>query len=111
MSYASNQTALTRTNASPDWTLRVLVAIAAVVVFTFFAINPAYAQGLEKVSTGLQSLLTFLRTISVVVVTIAIIWAGYKFAFKSADMGEILKILGGGILIGCAAEIARFLLQ
>src|SRR5262245_9870765 len=71
---------------------------------------PASAQGLAKVNTLLDQVLTVLRGASVAVVTIAIIWAGYKFLFKHAEIGECAKILGGGILIGGAAEIARLVL-
>jgi hypothetical protein len=44
------------------------------------------------------------------VVTVAIMWAGYKFLFKNADMAECGKILAGGLLIGGAAELAGYLL-
>ena len=43
------------------------------------------------------------------VVTIAIMWAGYKFLFKHADIAEVGKILAGGLLIGGAAELARYI--
>jgi type IV secretory pathway VirB2 component (pilin) len=74
--------------------------------------EPALAQtgGLQKVDDFLEQVLSILRGASVAVVTIAIIWAGYKFLFKHADIAECGKILGGGLLIGGAAEIARFLL-
>ena len=86
-----------------------LLSLLALAVL--FATEPAFAQGgLDKVNTFLDNVLTVLRGASIAVVTIAIIWAGYKFLFKHADMMECLKILGGGLLIGGAAEIARFLL-
>lgn len=73
----------------------------------------AYAQsgGLSKVSGLLNKVSSALSAISITVVTIAIIWAGYKFLFKNADMRECLTILGGGLLIGGAAELANFLLS
>jgi glutamate-1-semialdehyde aminotransferase len=43
-------------------------------------------------------------------VTCAIMWAGYKFLFKHADIAEVGKILGGGLLVGGAAELAAYLL-
>lgn len=77
----------------------------------FIATDPAMAHGgIEKVSTFIASLLTVLKAISIGVVTIAIMWAGYKFLFKQADMTECAKIIGGGLLIGAAAEIAAYLL-
>ena len=44
------------------------------------------------------------------IVTIAIMWAGYKYLFRHADLREIVNILGGGLLIGSSAELARYLL-
>lgn len=88
--------------------------LAAVVCITLLAVEPAFAQigggGLTKVNTFMDNVLMVLRGVSITVVTIAIIWAGYKFLFKHADLGEVGKILGGGLLIGGAAELAGFLL-
>jgi type IV secretory pathway VirB2 component (pilin) len=74
--------------------------------------DAAFAQvgGLDKVNSFMDNVLGILRGASIAVVTVAIIWAGYKFLFKHADMGECAKILGGGLLIGSASEIARYML-
>lgn len=87
-------------------TLALLISISLVMV------EPAFAQGggLEKVSGFVESVLVVLRAISIGVVTIAIMWAGYKFLFKQADLAECGKILAGGLLIGGAAELAVYLL-
>jgi type IV secretion system protein VirB2/type IV secretion system protein PtlA len=86
----------------------LLVVLAGVLC----SLDPAWAQtvgGLERVNTFVESVLAVLRGISVGVATIAIIWAGYKFFFQRADLSEVLYILGGGLLVGGAAEIARYL--
>nr|CAC79181.1 TraC protein [uncultured bacterium] len=86
-----------------------LLALLAFVAL--FAAEPAFAQGgLDKVNTFMDNVLSILRGVSITVVTIAIMWAGYKFLFKHADIAECAKILAGGLLIGGAAELARFLL-
>jgi len=90
--------------------LLTLMGLAAL-----FIADPVFAQGasaggLQKVNTFMENVLTVLRGISITVVTIAIMWAGYKFLFKHADMAECAKILAGGLLIGGASELARFLL-
>ena len=75
-------------------------------------VDPALAQavgGLDRVNTFVENILTVLRGVSVGVATIAIIWAGYKFFYSRADLSEVLYILGGGLLVGGAAEIARYL--
>lgn len=87
----------------------VLVLLAGVL---FSLVDPAWAQavgGLDRVNTFVESILAVLRGVSVGVATIAIIWAGYKFFYSRADLSEVLYILGGGLLVGGAAEIARYL--
>lgn len=91
---------------------RALSYVAVAAFLTLLAVEPAFAQtgGLQKVNTFMDNVLAVLRGVSVTAVTIAIMWAGYKFLFKHADIAEIGKILGGGLLIGGAAELARYLL-
>jgi type IV secretory pathway VirB2 component (pilin) len=90
---------------------RAVPVLAAVGCLMLLGVEPAFAQGgLSKVNTFVENVLTVLRGVSISIVTIAIIWAGYKFLFKHADLGEAGKILGGGLLIGGAAELAGYLL-
>ncbi len=70
----------------------------------------AMAQGLDKVDEFLENVETVMHGVAITVVTIAIMWSGYKFLFKHAGLDEIGKILAGGLLIGGAAEIAAWLL-
>lgn len=87
----------------------ILVLLAGVLCSL---VDPAWAQavgGLDRVNTFVESILAVLRGVSVGVATIAIIWAGYKFFYQRADLSEVLYILGGGLLVGGAAEIARYL--
>jgi type IV secretory pathway VirB2 component (pilin) len=91
---------------------RTLPLLAMLAFAALFAVEPAFAQGgLDKVNTFMDNVLSILRGVSITVVTIAIMWAGYKFLFKHADIAECAKILAGGLLIGGAAELARFLLS
>ena len=81
------------------------------VLMLLMAAEPAFADGgLEKVNTFVDNIKTVLTGISIGVVTIAIMWAGYKFLFKHADITEVGKILAGGLLIGGASELASYLL-
>jgi len=87
-----------------------IMAVAA--CLALMVAEPAFAQGgLAKVNTFVDNVLLVLRGISIGVVTIAIMWAGYKFLFKHADMAECGKILAGGLLVGGAAELAAYLLN
>ena len=91
---------------------RAIPSIAFASVLLLILSEPALAQGgLDKVNTFMGNVLTMLRGVSITVVTIAVIWAGYKFLFKHADLSECAKILGGGLLIGTASEIAKYLLS
>lgn len=75
-------------------------------------VEPAFAQGgLDKVNTFAQNIQSILTGVSITVVTIAIIWAGYKFLFAHAQLGEIIKIVAGGLLIGGASALAGYLLS
>jgi type IV secretory pathway VirB2 component (pilin) len=92
-------------------TPHTLAVMSFITIMALTAVEPAFAAGgLDKVNTFVQNVLVILRGISIGVVTIAIMWAGYQFLFKRADMGECGKILGGGLLIGGAAELAGYLL-
>lgn len=80
-------------------------------VMALLMVEPAYAAGgLDKVNTFVQNVLAVLQGIAIAVVTCAIMWAGYKFLWKHADITEVGKILGGGLLVGGAAELAAYLL-
>ena len=73
--------------------------------------EPAYADGgLVKVNDFMDTITSILRGASIATVTLAIMWAGYKFLFTQANPMEVGKIVIAGMLIGGAAEIARYLL-
>ena len=98
------------TTANTSKTLKAAM-LGAVAMAALFAMDPALAQGLEKANTLVENFLTVLRTISIGVVTIAIIFAGYKMAFSRASFTDVLPFLLGGFLVGGAAEIGRFLIN
>ncbi|MGP1530505.1 MAG: TrbC/VirB2 family protein [Treponema sp.] len=52
---------------------------------------------------------TVLNLMSVAVVTIAIIFAGYQIAFAHKRIADVAPILIGGVLIGAAGQIAKML--
>lgn len=66
----------------------------------------ADAQILGKSQTILQEVADGLKALGVVIITIALMWAGYKIAFRSAQLTEVAMPLAGGIIIGSAALIA-----
>ncbi len=69
----------------------------------------AAAQGFDQVNTTVTNVQTILITISIAVVTIAIIWAGFKMIFQGARLADVANVLIGGTLVGGAAAFASFI--
>lgn len=80
-----------------------------VLVGTLCFAEPAYAQGLSTVNTFMTTVVNLLRGAGVLIVTIAIMWVGYKMLFKGASFSEVATIFVGALLIGGAATIASYL--
>ena len=82
-------------------------AIAAAVLLPCLAI----AQDLGGADTAMCSMLkninTILNLVSLVVVTIAVVFAGYQIAFNHKRIAEVAPVLIGGVLIGAASQIAK----
>ncbi|EKF9136187.1 TrbC/VirB2 family protein [Vibrio cholerae] len=88
-------------------TLFVMLTFALI---CFVSPDTAYAAGgLNKVNNFMDNIAGILRGASVITVTVAIMWAGYKLLFTQASVMEVGKIVIAGLLIGGAAEIARYL--
>jgi type IV secretion system protein VirB2 len=71
----------------------------------------AAAQGFDKINTTVTNVQTILVTISIAVVTIAIIWAGFKMIFQGARLADVANVLIGGTLIGGAAAFASYIVS
>ena len=69
----------------------------------------ALAQGIDKINTTVTNDNTILVTISIAVVTIAIIWAGFKMIFQGARLADVANVLIGGTLVGGAAAFASYI--
>ncbi len=87
-----------------------LGAITVMLLITLIGSQPVYAAGgLARVTTTVDNVQTFLQGLALAVVTIAFMWAGYKWLFKHATIDSLMPVIGGGILIGGAVEFASFL--
>ena len=69
----------------------------------------AVAQGFDKINTTVSNVQAILVTISIAVVTISIIWAGFKMIFQGARLADVANVLIGGTLIGGAAAFATYI--
>ena len=82
--------------------------LAALVVL---APRLALADGFDKINATVTNVSAILVTISIAVVSIAIIWAGFKMIFQDARLADVANILIGGTLVGGAAAFASYLIS
>lgn len=71
----------------------------------------AKAEGKGVIVDFLNNIGTILNAASLVVVTIAIVFAGYQIAFNNKRISEVAPVLIGGVLIGGAGQIAAMLIN
>lgn len=69
------------------------------------------AQGFDKIEQTVINVNDILVTISVAVVTISIIWAGFKMIFQGARLADVANVLIGGTLVGGAAAFASYIVS
>ncbi len=65
-----------------------------------------FGQACTNVQLFFRNFETILKVVSVSIVTIAIVFAGYQIAFAHKRLSDVAPILIGGLLIGGAAAIA-----
>lgn len=75
------------------------------------ASSPAFAAGFDKINDTVTNVNAILVTVSIAVVTIAIIWAGFKMIFQGARLADVSNVLIGGTLIGGAGAMAAFIVS
>jgi len=79
--------------------------------FAFASPLPAIAAGFDKINDTIVNVNTILATISVAVVTIAIVWAGFKMIFQGARLTDVANVLIGGTLVGGASAMASYIVS
>lgn len=89
--------------ALPYFALLALLALVAT-----FDVSAADG-GLEKVNEGVEKVKSVLQLVAAGVVTIALMFAGFKMGFQKSGLMEVMPIIIGGLLIGAASYIASFL--
>lgn len=82
------------------------IALGALIPTLSFAAG----TGLDKVDNFFNSVSGWLASAGVVILTIAIMVAGYKVIFGGRTVQEVTPIVLGGILVGGASMIASMLL-
>lgn len=81
-----------------------------------FAAGPAAAMGTFDCTDAGDTIVGFFESVeglvgvaSVLIVTIAIIFAGYQVAFAHKRISDVAPILIGGVMIGAAGAVATML--
>jgi type IV secretion system protein VirB2 len=69
----------------------------------------ASADGFDKIEDTVANVEAVLVAISVAVVSISIIWAGFKMIFQGARLADVANVLIGGTLVGGAAAFASYI--
>ncbi|HEX5738166.1 MAG TPA: TrbC/VirB2 family protein [Hydrogenophaga sp.] len=72
------------------------------------ALPEGFTEACQNVDGFMDSVVTLLGAVSIGVVTVAIIFAGYQIAFAHKRLSDVAPILIGGLLIGGAATIATW---
>jgi type IV secretion system protein VirB2 len=94
---------------SHSFSNRHLPAVVALLIGIAAHAQPA--GGFDKVNTTVSNVVAILVTISIAVVTIAIIWVGYKMMFQGARLPDVANVLIGGTFIGGAAAFAAYIVN
>ncbi|MDH2998053.1 hypothetical protein A1D22_09205 [Pasteurellaceae bacterium LFhippo2] len=79
----------------------------AVAVVPFVVMSSSAFADFSKATTLIQNINSWLTGISVTVITMAILVAGYKILFQGQTFREVAPILIGGVIIGGASAIAK----
>ena len=92
--------------------LFMCLAVFLALILPGMALATTDDGGTTTVACGfLGNVSSVLNAISIVVVTIAIIFTGYKVAFAHARISEVAPVLIGAVLIGAASQIANLFLK
>jgi type IV secretion system protein VirB2 len=94
--------------------LGLIFGMAVIAALTIPAVAFAAADdgGLGTTACGFLTNITgVLNAVSIVVVTIAVIFSGYQIAFAHKRISEVAPVMIGGILIGAASQIAKLFLN
>lgn len=81
---------------------------ALVGVALLAAPEAAYAQA--EVTSFLTKVVNWLKAGGLLIVTLAIMWVGYKILFAGARFADVAYVFIGALFIGSAATIAGWLI-
>jgi type IV secretion system protein VirB2 len=91
------------TSNSIGHTLRrvgMILALAGMHSASFAAFDSAHITGM------ITDIDNILKTLSIIIVTIAFVFAGYQIAFGGKRFADVMPVVVGAIIIGAAAQLA-----
>lgn len=89
----------------------LLVLLALSLPSIAFAQTPDASDTITATCGFANNINKVLNAISVVVVTVAVVFSGYQIAFAHKRFAEVAPVLIGAILIGAASQIANMFLK
>jgi len=90
--------------------LFLCLATLAMLVLPDVASGQDASDTINTACTFAGNINKILNAISIVVVTIAVVFAGYQIAYAHKRIGDVAPVLIGAILIGAAGQIAKMFL-
>jgi len=76
----------------------------------FFSGFANAAANFTQLDSTMLTVVSTLQGAGIAVVTVAIIWAGYKMIFQHARWTDVATVVLGAVLIGAATTIANWLI-
>ena len=107
---------MTKFNAKALLKALVLLAIVFLPQFALAGTGGGAAASFDCTEAG-ETIVSFFQSVegllgvaSIIIVTIAIIFAGYQIAFAHKRLSDVAPVLVGGLMIGAAGAIATMLM-
>ena len=94
----------------PNLTLLVMLLLATLCLFAPDVMAQTTTEAQSKLCGVMKNVYSILKVASILIVTIAVIFAGYQIAFAHKRISDVAPILIGGLLIGAAAQIASMVI-
>ncbi|MBN8714424.1 MAG: TrbC/VirB2 family protein [Xanthomonadales bacterium] len=97
-------------NPRARWAAFLYLAMLTTLLLPELALGQDATDTINTACTFASNVNKILNAISIVVVTIAVVFAGYQIAYAHKRIGDVAPVLVGAILIGAAGQIAKMFL-
>jgi type IV secretion system protein VirB2 len=76
---------------------------------TLFGVHSVAFAQFAAATTALTQIQGVMKSLGVAIVTIAMMYVGFKMVFQAAEWKDVAPVFWGGVLIGGAATVAGML--